>query len=356
MPRDSQKLFAVIAIVIGIATALALAEVTLRIAGIGYGNAPLESHPVLHHVHPASYEYLAYSPAEEYGAYTITYDQHGFRTHKVPHLPRKGSPRYKVAFMGDSFVEATQVSDADSFVGRLLRTSNEDVDISNFGVSSYSPIYYVLQWRNFVKTWKPTHVFLLLFSNDVGGDEEAAREARFSPEGELLAIPGPGNDVLLRIARQSYLLRFLRMSQVRISWYFGNGTAAGQTDGQFFEQNPEMTERTARYLLQLASEVRAAGSELVLLAVPSKARLKFPHQSGPAPEFADVVRDWAQANGIEYLDLTRPFRAAVATGKPLYFDKDIHFNPEGHAIVANTIRAAYPRLFGSGHAQANGIQ
>jgi hypothetical protein len=345
MQPSKQRFFAAIAIAAGVITALLLAEVTLRIANIGYGNAPLESHPILHHVHPSNYEYLSYSSGHEYGSFTIAYDKNGSRVHRVPRSPQQQPSRFRVAFMGDSFVEATQVSDADSFVGRLIQTATPETDVANFGVSSYSPIYYVLQWRHVVREWSPTHVFLLLYSNDIDGDNDTTTKATFGPNGEVLAIPGPGNDWFVRLARESYLLRFLRMSQIRIAWFFDDGKAPGQTDGQFFEPNPEMTERSASYLRQLAGEVRASGGELVLMAVPSKARLKFPDKSSPSRQFADVIRDWAQKNEIKYVDLLTPFRAAGEAGKSVFFDEDIHFNPLGHAVVADTIRAAFPHLF-----------
>ncbi|SVD01981.1 uncharacterized protein METZ01_LOCUS354835, partial [marine metagenome] len=37
-------------------------EVFLRMLGIGYGNAPANSDPVLHHSHPNNYEFRSYGP------------------------------------------------------------------------------------------------------------------------------------------------------------------------------------------------------------------------------------------------------------------------------------------------------
>jgi hypothetical protein len=341
--RD-KKLFPILAVAIGIAVALTIAELMLRAFGIGYGSAPVESHPVLHHVHPANYTFLAYSSGAEYEPFTVTYDERGLRTHHVPRVSTRGSARYRVAFIGDSFVEATQVSDRDSFIGRLMESSGESTEVLNCGVTSYSPIFYLLQWREIVARWQPTHVFVLLFGNDIRGDEEMARDARFSADNEVLAIPGPGDDWFVRVARRSYLIRLLRMSQIKIAWYLDNRGGAHHTDGHVIEEHEPVSARTGAYLRKLHAEVRSAGSEFVVMAVPSKGRLRFPDLAD-RPEFADYVRDWVHQNGITYLDLAPAFRQAASEGKKLFFDEDIHFNPAGHAVVANVIRAAYPQLF-----------
>ena len=88
--------------------------------------------------------------------------------------------------MGDSFIEATQVSYPDSFVGRLAKYGSARTVVRNFGVTSYSPIFYVLQWRHHVKRFRPTHVFVLLFSNDP--DTGGARTEVIFPDAEAQAI------------------------------------------------------------------------------------------------------------------------------------------------------------------------
>jgi hypothetical protein len=41
-----------------------------------------------------------------------------------------------------------------------------------------------------------------------------------------------------------------------------------------------------------------------------------------------------------------PFREAAETGQRLFLEKGIHFNRRGHALDAEVIREAYPKLFG----------
>jgi lysophospholipase L1-like esterase len=346
MATLKNKLFPVAAVSLSIVAALVLVEIMLRVAGIGYGNSPLESHPVLHHVHPANYTFRAYTPAAEYNSFTITYDERGLRKHNVPRLPVSDSA-YRVAFMGDSFVEATQVSDRDSFIGRLMENSSESTEVWNLGVSSYSPIFYLVQWREIVEARKPTHVFVLLFGNDIRSDDEMTGQAQVSADHDVISIPGPGDDWLVRIARHSYVARLLRRVQLQIAWYLDNREKVAESDGHVIEEHDRISDRTDAYLRKLRDQVTASGAEFVLLAVPSKARLRSTKSNG-SPEFADYVRDWAHQNGVTYLDLAPAFRMAARDGKKTFFDNDIHFNPTGHALVASVIRLAYPHVFAGG--------
>ena len=55
--------------------AVIVMEIILRILNIGFGNAPLESHEIFHHVHPSNYRFISHTPTGEYGGHEIYYDQ-----------------------------------------------------------------------------------------------------------------------------------------------------------------------------------------------------------------------------------------------------------------------------------------
>ncbi len=55
------------ALVLGLLVAMAGAEVTLRLAGMGFGNSPMEPDPYLHHVHPKNYRFVQQHPSGELG-------------------------------------------------------------------------------------------------------------------------------------------------------------------------------------------------------------------------------------------------------------------------------------------------
>jgi hypothetical protein len=50
-----------------------------------------------------------------------------------------------------------------------------------------------------------------------------------------------------------------------------------------------------------------------------------------------ILSEYAAASGIPLIDLLPVLRAARATGGPLYFRRDIHWTPRGHAVAADEI-------------------
>jgi hypothetical protein len=336
-------------VLLGLSCAFLIAEATLRIFGIGYGNAPLVSDPFLHHVHPRSYSFLVHDPGGEYGGHRVHYDAEGLVSD-----PEKASrslgeaSEFRVAVLGDSFVEATQVPFKQSFPGRLSATAGTRVSLKNFGTSSYSPIFYIVQWRYWVRHFRPTHVFVLLYSNDVASDAAFYRSAIVGPNGVILGIPGPGKDGLARVFRSSYCVRLLRRVHLQIAWWITNAKKqpVAAMVGGFIEENPDVSEISANLVTDLARQVKASGAEFVLSAVPSKARLLHPDATNNSPEFSEKWRIWSQTNGVEFLDLVPAFKKATLEGRRLFFERDIHFNAEGHALVADLVRKRSPNVFG----------
>ncbi|WP_198266704.1 hypothetical protein [sulfur-oxidizing endosymbiont of Gigantopelta aegis] len=102
-------IFPVILLLISTIIALSIAEMTLRILNIGYGNAPQEPHPVFHHVHPREYRFVSHDPAGEYGGHKIYYDNE--RLVNNPESIKQVTSNCLITFLGDSFTEAGQVPD-----------------------------------------------------------------------------------------------------------------------------------------------------------------------------------------------------------------------------------------------------
>ena len=86
---------------------LLLVEVSLRVLNLGYGMAPIESHELLHHVHPRSYMFVSHVPGGEYGGHQIYYDQYGLAADPEREATKEANCR--IAFLGDSFTESVQV-------------------------------------------------------------------------------------------------------------------------------------------------------------------------------------------------------------------------------------------------------
>jgi len=62
------------------------------------------------------------------------------------------------------------------------------------------------------------------------------------------------------------------------------------------------------------------------------------------PEHYREVRDFLDAEGIRFLDLTPRFLARGLTIRELYWKEDFHLNPRGNRAVAEILIEAFPRL------------
>ena len=320
---------------------LFIVEISLRFFDLGYGHTPRESHPVFHHVHPRSYKFLSHTPSGEYGGHHVFYDQHGLVSDPEGGASKVGNCR--IAFLGDSFTEAGQIAYKKSFVGLLNSATN--CTVLNYGVSSYSPIFYYLQWKHSIRQSKPDIVIVQLYSNDMESDDKYFRQAKFSADGKPVAIPGPSGGWFVKQLRKSYVLRLLWKVQLTTEWALSHWGERKDVVGDFVEENPDISEISSDMLMLLNKEVIDSGAKLALFTVPSKIRLSNQDRTYAEPEFADKWKAWASAKEINYIDLVGPFKKATLRGERLFFESDIHFNEKGHAIVAGTILRTYQAVF-----------
>lgn len=340
-----KTVFRLAALAAGALVALAMVEIGLRAMGMGFGNSPMEPDPYLHHVHPRNYSFIQQHPSGELGGFEIRYNSEG-RVYRNDAGPG-GSPALpcRVAFMGDSFTEAGQVPYTASFAGVLEEAARGACEVRNYGVRSYSPAIYLVQWTRDVRPWAPTHVFLLLFGNDVREDVTYMQSAVVDGEGMPVAIEGPSDGWVVSQLRRSYTARFARLIFLRLSWMWQFRDQEHTIVSGVVEENPDLPTLSTDLILALNERVRAAGSTLVLMAVPSRYRLMGDGSVVVEEDFHHKVKSWAAQQGVEFLDLFEPFERGSQPGIELFFRQDIHFTEEGHALAATAIGRAFPELF-----------
>ena len=280
-------------VVIGIIIGLLIIEVILRIFGIGYGNAPLISDHVFHHIHPQSYSFKSHDPCHEYGGHDVFYDQDGLVSFTTNFQTTRKHTK-KIALLGDSFTEATQVAYAESFAG-IIQNERKELLVKNYGVSSYSPIFYSLLWERKVKFFKPDIVIMQLYSNDISSDETYQKIAVFSNDGQIQAIPGPPQNKIIIFLRKFYLARFIRKVQLQLYWYSSHEK---QDDTRvisgYIEENPDLSQLTKGLILQCKQNVEHSGAKFYLFVIPSKYRLMkgaLSKRSMQFNEFSDKVKN-----------------------------------------------------------------
>lgn len=339
-------LFGGVCLGLSLLAAAGVAELALRGVALNLGRASMLSHPILHHVHQPGVEEVIRDPAGEIPDHRIRFDGEGLicslaggRDAGAPALP------CRVAFMGDSFVEAAQVPFEESFVGRLARDAALRADVRNHGVASYSPVLHRLQWLHAVEAWRPTHALLMLYDNDFADDEMYAAGALRGSDGEIVSVPGTGRNWTTQLGRKSYLARFLRSAHLRRQWNLRVAKNGGRTDDDRPRIPDSMPDLTASQLRQLASRAKSAGATFVLMAVPMRRDECERMRASGRPSFSEICGAWARTNGIAFLDLQAPFDKAAAGGDDLFFKSDIHFTARGHRVIADAIAAAFPEVF-----------
>lgn len=330
-------LFAVISIVLGCTLALSLAEVTLRVLDIGYGSAPLESDPVLHHVHPKRYSFLVHTPNGEYGGFHVYYDDEGHNVssqqwHSSSVSGHTAQAPCRIAFLGASITEAGQVPFEESFVGLIQAKSK--CEVQNFAVTSYSPIFYLTQWRSEVRAFNPTLVIVQVAASDVSTDAWYINSARLDADGLPLAIPGPPDNRVVRVLRGFYLVRLIRKAQLKAEWWLANHGKPAMVVGGYVEEDPDITPLTFKLMDALVDEVNASSARIAIFVVPSKYRLVNPDIQLVGPDTSEKWGKWAAGRNVAFVDLTRGFRECSKNGVLPFFREDVHFNSTGHKLVA----------------------
>ena len=336
--------FRIAAVLLGLTVAAIGTEAALRLFDLGFGNSPLESDPFLHHVHPRNYRFIQQHPSGELGGSEVMYDAAG-RVVGSNRSHSDGTRRCRLAFMGDSFTEGGQVAHHESFVGRIEAATRDRCEVRNYAVSGYSPAIYLVQWTREVRDWNPTHVFVMVYGNDVADDARYMERAETDATGMPVAIRGPGGGRFVAALRRLHIARYVRMTMLRREWRREwDANHPGETVwtvGGIAEEYPDLTPRTASLVAELDRRVRNSGARFSLTAVPSRYRLmgdgSIPTE---AKDFHQKVEEWAGANAIPFLPLDVAFQAA-AKDASLFFLHDIHFTAAGHATTADVILSAF---------------
>ena len=346
-PASRMKLFArrrwLVIPVCG-ASLLALSELVLRVLNFGPGHAPLDPDRLLHHVHPKSYSYFAYSRTGEYGGFRVHYDAGGWRVAAPTKPAAKAPPGCRIAFMGDSFTEAGQVPFEDSFVGLLATLTG--CEVTNYGVASYSPIFYDIQWKTFVRQSKPALVVLQLSSDDVLTDAGMLARAVRDASGWPVALPDSADTTVRKFLRRSYLVRVARMLQQKLLWGLEDASRPSEPAGTAPEQNPDVSQLSADLVLSLSRNVHESGAKFVFFAIPAQQRLANPALKPSTPELADKWKAWAQTQGVPYVDVAQAFRGEPEKARSAFLWRDGHYSGIGHLLTARALCQQLKDFFG----------
>jgi hypothetical protein len=270
----------------------------------------------------------------------------------------------RIAFVGDSFVEALQVPVDRSFVERVTTklAASGPVEAQRFGVAGAPLSQYLQMVEREVVQRRPDRIVVTLVHNDF--DESFGfRPGRYTSSFLKLRIadgkvvgevaPQPWRAGWLELLRQSATARFLLYRwQVRpqalVDALLGPAKAAGEGGfaanidvASVLAQEAEIRIATDYLFGRLKARADAIGARLQLVMDGDRGAIRAGISDSPALKLNRIAAETAARHGIAFLDLHPVFAADWAKNhKRFEFEADAHWNEYGHEVAAAAIAEA----------------
>ena len=362
---------AALLVLLGLLLPLVALELLLRVLPVSSGNTkrPVSAaDPVPRH--PASTE-IVWSLGWDFARVVRKRtNSHGFFS-EVEYLAAAGEP--VLALIGDSYVEAMQVANANALDGVLRRRPERHGEIYSFGVSG-APLSQYLAFADYARrSVAPAAMVFVVVGNDFDESHERYRSsaggAIFAedPRSGRLELVTVEHDAtaLRRLARRSALLRYLTF-HARVDWPALGKRLAARLPGAA----PGGAVATPRYVGQTRAAADAERVETSIRVLDRFFEL-LPEKTGLAPERVAFVLDGmrpdlyaardlrlaersyfarmrselarrARAGGYEVIDLQPLFVDRFARdGERFELAGDGHWNERGHAVAAEAVAASW---------------
>lgn len=269
-----------------------------------------------------------------------------------------------VAVIGDSYVEAAMVPYAQTFHGLLSDAFRGKLLVYSFGASG-APLSQYLVWARYAVEKYRARALVI---NVVGNDFDESRIEYKSAPGFWYYAPGSDGklqlrlvdyrpDTLTRFVRQSALLRYLAINlQAQHALgaaiaRFRAGNAANAPAADQYAGNTASETSSPRAALskqavdQFIEDVQKLGlaKQCIVFTLDG---LRYPEAKARGVDsFFEVMRRYflerAAANGLEAIDLDPAFlKQYAATKERFEYPNDAHWNPNGHRIAAEALKAS----------------
>ncbi len=366
----------VLLVLVGVALPLLVLEVALRVVGpVVPGNYETsvwaEGHPVVGHYHiPGA---RAWIREPEFTTH-LRFNRFGLRGPEIG--AEKPPSARRVLLLGDSFLEAKQVSEPDALPNRLdvwLENGKAPpAELLNAGTFDWSQVHEHLYLQHAGPVLRP-HLVLQFFyvGNDVGDAWPRSRGELRDLERPLATVDDDGRlqflewrrrtpeqaDLLLgELSRRSTVFRAYEtgvVDKLRYRERDGQGVEGQLLEVLRFKETPQETrawKTVEALLLATRDEAERQGARYALVIVPGKWQVhKEDWQALLAARDEPDDDRWvlrgpnrrltqlAEAHQIPVLDLLPPMRDAAESGRRLYYPVDIHWNPAGHEVAARTV-------------------
>jgi hypothetical protein len=355
---------------------LLMLELALRLFGpILPGNYStgyyLTTHPVYGRFHVTSFG--GWTRAPEYTTYLRT-NSLGLRGPEIS--ASKPSDVFRVLVVGDSFVEAAQVAEDETFVHRLAaslegQVAGKRIEVLNAGIGGWGTGQEMLYLEQEGLKLQPDLVLLVLYDgNDLANnsprlERQDVLEIAYKPYWELdgqgglrelpfrQREPDPSDRWLWPLRRASVLFNFAESGFFDKFKYRDLDIVGNQSDvgkpvllADYPPDWEEAWQVTELLLDRAAKDVTASGGTFAVVLAPSTFQVVNEDwrdlvKNGRRPQSAwdrerpnKVLAEIAARRGFRLIDLMPALRDADDDGSSLYFDRDKHWTARGHEVVA----------------------
>lgn len=392
-PRGRRIGFIFVMLAFGLIVGSVVAEIGLRIGGYSSPKFYIADEVLGHSLIPG----LTGTFRKEGSSY-VEINSNGFRD--VEHSIEKPSNTFRIAVIGDSFVEAFQVEREEMFTQFLkdgLQScgvfGDKQVELLSFGVAGYSTAQELLLFRDKVSVYHPDLVIVLITTNNdildnvpmvvdearpylVRRDEKLLLDERFKDNPEYVSANSAINKIWLGIYNRVRVFQALGQGhRALMSKYKGWKERYREQEAQakplpiqparaeigvdnHIYLNPdepqwdEAWQVTERLLLQFREEVRNTGADLLLVTGSNGVQVlpdpegitKYAKQIGVEDLYYPENRlgNFGRANAIPLITLAPYLREYSETNNVFVhgFKDNLgygHWNQLGHRIAGETI-------------------
>lgn len=280
----------------------------------------------------------------------------------LPDYPVEKKPGVtRVAFIGDSYVEALQVPVERSFAETTAQALSADARTEpyRFAVSGAPLSQYVQMVEREAVRFKPDAIVVLLIHNDF--DESFLLKAgRYTSsflkfdvrDGQVRGEipPQPWKAGAMDIVRRSATVRFfLYRWQVRpqalIEAIIGPARASDQPTfaanidvASAMSRQADIKAATAHGFTRLATLARSVGANLYLVMDGDRGAIQSGAATSPVLALNAIAAEAARAQGLRFLDLHPVFAADWAKNRErLDFVSDGHWSQHAHDVAGRAV-------------------
>jgi len=319
--------------------------------------------PVFHHTLSRNIDFDQAEWGRHY--YTIHTNSLGFKDSEVRNIPLKSS-KTRILLIGDSYTEGVGVEFKDTFAGILQRTlAQNDIEVLNAAVSSYSPIIYFRKTQYLLETAGLEFDHLIVFI-DLSDMEDEAKGYKFDQQGNVVsrqtiaAVGKTGKDrqtvekktsfkefisqntILLGRLRNlsGWLRNNLRPWEKSLNQRRGMWTLDDKLYAEYAETGLALADQ---HMSQLKTLLDQHGISLTVVVYPWPDQI-YHHDIDSRQ--VQHWQKWSNRNKAGFINLFPAFinnkLSPEQTIKTLFIQGDVHWNNKGHQLIASRLLETPP--------------